>query len=77
MGGDEFEILYPGASQKDVDDLCAELHAKAIQRDCSFAIGYAEHDRNTDINEVQKSADKMMYENKAEFKRAAALNKLT
>ena len=75
MGGDEFEILYPNASREDTDKLCAALREKLQERGCSAAIGYAVYDREMDFDEVQKAADRMMYDNKAEMKRLIAAEK--
>lgn len=68
MGGDEFEILYPGASEEDTKRFCDDLCERIRQKGCSAAIGYSEYTRQKVFDDVLRDADAMMYENKAFIK---------
>lgn len=70
VGGDEFVILVYNISFKELDKLYARLknglsHIESNGIMLSIAIGYGfKEEVHTDIQEVLKEADKMMYRNK-------------
>ncbi len=72
MGGDEFEILYPGANQQQVEQLASRIKQSVQDKAYSVAIGYREYRKELDFDEVFRDADAMMYDDKASMKLAEA-----
>ena len=68
MGGDEFEILYPGAALADVEKLAEALKFSVEAKSYSVAIGYQEYRKDMDFDAVFREADAMMYEDKVRMK---------
>lgn len=68
MGGDEFEILYPGASRQDAECLIQKIKAAVAQQQCSVAAACCEHAKDGDFTAAFKEADRLMYEDKERMK---------
>lgn len=68
MGGDEFEILYPGASYDEAEALAAKLKAAVQDKGYSVAIGFKEYTKGMDLDDVIREADAFMYEDKVRMK---------
>lgn len=68
VGGDEFMIIYHGASETDILEAVAamQLHMGETKYVCAF--GYAMHEANKTIEETIVISDQRMYENKAKLK---------
>lgn len=68
MGGDEFEILYPGAKREEVEMLAEKLKAAVQAKQYSVAIGFEEYTKGMDLDAVIREADAVMYADKARMK---------
>ncbi|MDD5015851.1 MAG: PAS domain S-box protein [Atribacterota bacterium] len=78
MGGDEFLLIFPGSSLKEVSLILSRLQKnlsqlnKTIKKDYSikFSIGFSEYlpDNPKTLNELIRIADQMMYEEKKKNK---------
>jgi len=66
-GGDEFLILMPETSEKELADRIAEIRKKSeLFENVSFAAGYCLLQPDTDLRKALSEADVRMYEDKAE-----------
>ncbi len=83
IGGDEFGILYFGATESDVVDLLLKVRSAINHEDLpyGYSCGYAFYNKGADFNAAYKEADDMMYSQKndfwVEFRHNAELNKAT
>ncbi len=68
MGGDEFEILYPGAELSDAEKLADALKSAVAAKSYSVAVGYKEYRKDMDFDALFREADAMMYEDKVRMK---------
>ncbi|MBQ5989905.1 MAG: GGDEF domain-containing protein [Oscillospiraceae bacterium] len=68
MGGDEFQILYPGADEKRVQKLCEDLKKETEAKGYSVACGYMEYKKDGNFDEALRRADELMYEDKVRMK---------
>ena len=73
MGGDEFQILYPGADEKQTEKLCRNLKEQTAARGYSVACGFMEYKKDGDFGEALRRADERMYADKAEMKKSMAV----
>ena len=72
MGGDEFEILCPGLTEKATEALVASLKDSVENKGYSVAVGYKEFTKGMNFEEVLNAADEMMYSDKARMKKVQA-----
>ena len=56
MGGDEFQILYPGADEGRVKKLCEDLKKETEAKGYSVACGYMEYKKDGNFDEALRSA---------------------
>ena len=82
MGGDEFLVVYRGVSEDDVAKELSDVHKYAeldsveMDYEPSVAIGYAvSSGEYSSLRDVLRTADYMMYRNKAEMKERKAFIK--
>ena len=68
IGGDEFALLYPGADESSVKDLTDNIKHNVSEKKYSVAVGYSEYRKGMDFDEVLKTADEHMYNDKARMK---------
>ena len=68
MGGDEFQILYPGADEGRVKKLCEDLKKETEAKGYSVACGYMEYKKDGNFDEALRRADELMYEDKVRMK---------
>lgn len=73
IGGDEFALLYPGATDEAVRELTAYIKHDVSEKGYSVAIGYSEHKKGVNFDEVLKRADAIMYDDKARMKSVQAV----
>ena len=74
-GGDEFVVLVWAQDEEQVKELCGLVssHAERLNGEAkapyelTLSYGYAKADKETDIDEVIKTADEMLYEAKREL----------
>ena len=70
IGGDEFIILYTNTSEGEVQKYIEAIRSKMSKTPYSCAFGYVMKDPDDDFKDVVNKADRKMYENKAEYKKA-------
>lgn len=68
MGGDEFEILYPGASYTDVELVTNKFKDAVAKKGYSIAVGFGEFKKGMNFDNVFREVDAIMYEDKAHIK---------
>ncbi|MBR5372862.1 MAG: GGDEF domain-containing protein [Oscillospiraceae bacterium] len=68
MGGDEFEILCPGAEEKEIENIVKRLKDAVARKGYSVAIGYGEYNKDMNFDSVFTAVDAMMYEDKVLMK---------
>ncbi|MBQ1904421.1 MAG: diguanylate cyclase, partial [Ruminococcus sp.] len=69
-GGDEFVVLCPEITEKELDRQTVQLRALAdTTPDVSFAIGTVFLSGDYDINKAMMTADERMYKDKEEYYR--------
>ncbi|WP_026662222.1 GGDEF domain-containing protein [Butyrivibrio proteoclasticus] len=70
VGGDEFVIAIPKMEKQDFIDLCASLQKDFEEAEgISVAMGWDWGTSSAEISTIMKSADKLMYEDKANYYR--------
>ncbi len=70
VGGDEFVIAIPKMEKKDFIDLCASIRKDFEEAEgISVAMGWDWGTSSAEISTIMKSADKLMYEDKANYYR--------
>lgn len=69
IGGDEFAVLYFGADKKDVDYFLKKVENNLDKDLLPFGIsyGWAAFDKEAEFNNAYRSADEILYKNKAAF----------
>ena len=70
IGGDEFEIFYLTDDENKVTDDIRRIRTRLAATPYECAIGYSMVKNNADIEAAVKAADRAMYINKAEQKKA-------
>lgn len=68
-GGDEFMIICKSLDETEVQQICNKIETEQQRTKYSLSIGYAYRNQNEDLVELQKVADKHMYEQKALYYR--------
>ena len=68
VGGDEFEIFYYTGNMKKVEKDVALMREKLAEAGYSCAFGCLKRSRGDKLDELVKTADKAMYEDKARMK---------
>ena len=69
IGGDEFAVLYFDADKKDVDYFLKKVENNLDKDILPFGIsyGWAAFDKEAEFNNAYRSADEILYKNKAAF----------
>lgn len=70
IGGDEFTILCFNQKKADIEQFVKQMKEKIAKTPFSCAVGVAYQDGDMDCNEMCLQADKAMYEDKAQMKKA-------
>lgn len=70
VGGDEFILLYSGRNEEEVRQNIALMREKLGKTKYVCAFGYCMIDGDTDLEKAIQAADKAMYADKSELKRA-------
>ncbi len=68
VGGDEFMILYSGASEAEISAAIAAMREKMAETDYMCAFGWSMTRPDADIEDTIREADQKMYEDKARLK---------
>lgn len=69
VGGDEFMIVYTGASESEIQSAVATMRKKMSETPYTCAFGYAMKEPNGDVADAIRESDKRMYADKAELKK--------
>ncbi|SEJ15233.1 diguanylate cyclase (GGDEF) domain-containing protein [Lachnospiraceae bacterium A10] len=69
IGGDEFMIICKSLDETQVQQICNKIETEQQRTKYSLSIGYAYRNQNEDLEDLQKIADKHMYEQKTLYYR--------
>lgn len=76
VGGDEFVILCTSSRFAAIDNTINNINEKMGHTEYTVAIGYAKRENeNQTVSEMTKIAEKMMYENKANFYKSSGIER--
>ena len=76
MGGDEFLVLCTSTRSNALDNTINNIRTKISQTRYSIAIGYAKRENaEQSVSEMSKIAEKMMYEDKAEYYKTSGVDR--
>ncbi|MBO4414701.1 MAG: GGDEF domain-containing protein [Lachnospiraceae bacterium] len=70
VGGDEFMILYYDKSEEDIKNDIVRMREELAKTPYVCAFGYCMAEAGKSFDEIMRDADKSMYDDKAEIKRA-------
>ena len=76
MGGDEFLVFAINATESQIKDFIDDFNKKIVETNYSCSVGYSYRDqKNKNLVDLLKDAEKKMYENKAEFYKSSSIER--